>query len=67
MKYRVYADYFNRNFNLTFGCPQADACSECERLNTLLSDRTLTRKAEVERNQDSSCEKNEQILVSFPK
>ncbi|CAH1987208.1 unnamed protein product [Acanthoscelides obtectus] len=41
VKYEFYLKYFNEIFNLRFGRPQVDVCSECERYGTRLKDANL--------------------------
>lgn len=36
VKYHFYWDYFHKNFNLTFGRPAQDTCSQCEQLKNKL-------------------------------
>nr|CAH7725218.1 unnamed protein product [Callosobruchus chinensis] len=45
VKYEFYLEYFNENFNLKFGRPQVDVCSECERHGTRLKDVNLNDNA----------------------
>ncbi|VEN61902.1 unnamed protein product [Callosobruchus maculatus] len=45
VKYEFYLKYFKENFNLKFGRPQVDVCSECERHGTRLRDVNLNDNA----------------------
>lgn len=45
VKYSFYRKYFLENFNLTFGRPQVDVCSACERFTSKMKDRSLTDNA----------------------
>lgn len=45
VKYEFYLKFFNENFNLKFGRPQVDVCSECERHGTRLKDVNLNDNA----------------------
>lgn len=45
VKYEFFLKYFNENYNLKFGRPQVDVCSECERLGTILRNKSLNDNA----------------------
>lgn len=45
VKYSFYRKYFLENFNLTFGRPQVDVCSNCERFSCKMKDRFLSDNA----------------------
>lgn len=41
IKYNFFNIYFRQNFNISFGRPQVDVCSECERLSIRIKNRDL--------------------------
>lgn len=43
--YQSYANIFNENYNLSFGCPQIDCCGTCEELKTKLNNSHLNDNA----------------------
>lgn len=45
VKYEFFLRYFNENYDLKFGRPQVDVCSECERLNVRIKDGSLNDTA----------------------
>ena len=45
VKYEYFLKYFKENYNLGFGRPQVDVCSECERLGSRLKDSQLNDNA----------------------
>lgn len=45
VKYEFYLKYYNENYNLRFGRPQVDVCSECERLGGRIKDINLNDNA----------------------
>ena len=38
VKYEYYLEYFNTNFNFSFGLPKSDTCATCDELNVKISD-----------------------------
>ncbi len=38
ISYDYYRNYFNVNFNLSFGVPKTDTCSKCDELNVQIND-----------------------------
>ena len=38
VKYDYYREYFNTNFNLTFGTPKTDTCTTCDELDAKIRD-----------------------------
>ncbi|KAL3282571.1 hypothetical protein HHI36_005749 [Cryptolaemus montrouzieri] len=42
VNYQFFRQYFNVNFDLSFGRPQIDVCSKCEELNVEIKDPHLS-------------------------
>ena len=40
VKYEYYLEYFNTNFDLSFGLPKTDTCATCDELNVKIGDST---------------------------
>ena len=38
VKYEYYLEYFNTNFNLSFGLPKTDTCATCDEQNVKIGD-----------------------------
>lgn len=47
VKYSFYLSYFKENLDYSFGRPQVDVCSECERLKVKLKDPALSENAKL--------------------
>lgn len=45
IKYEYYLKFFNENYDLKFGRPQVDVCSECEHLGARIKDNNLNDTA----------------------
>lgn len=49
VKYKFFCEYFNNNFNLSFGCPRSDTCQKCDHLqNVIKSEIDLEAKHQLE-------------------
>lgn len=50
VSYEYYRNYFNCNFNISFGYPRTDTCSQCDKF--LIEEKTLCAKINDERNEE---------------
>lgn len=49
LKYNYFANYFNRNFNISFGTPRSDTCQTCDNLKKIIdSENNEEEKANLE-------------------
>ena len=59
VSYDYYLQYFNQNFNISFGYPKTDTCSMCDQLQLQLDAASEAVKAHVQQQKEDHLRKAE--------